>query len=101
MTPDYLKIAGLLALGATGVGLAAAKYAQQKQRAEASAYLSLMEVTPEQVTSQADAKRYYKLASAKYHPDKPTGDGTRMQQINLAWESLQQTSWYHRLHGAR
>lgn len=49
-------------------------------------YYEILEVSKE--ATPTDIKKSYRTLSLKYHPDKPSGDKNKFQEINQAYETL-------------
>jgi len=50
----------------------------------------LLEVPSETLEDSVMAKKAYRSAALKYHPDRNNGDGSRMSELNSLWSSYNQ-----------
>lgn len=49
------------------------------------------------ITTKAQAKKIYKDAAKKYHPDMPGGNTEKFKKLSTDWESISNSPWFEKL----
>lgn len=61
-------------------------------------HMKMFDLTGNEKT-KAEAKKKFYNAAMKFHPDRPGGSHAKMQEVNEAWESIKNSTWFDKLAG--